>query len=170
MSHLIYRIVNSASLTRSVAIAALLGATLYASPLTAAPADGAATTPTQMTNRHHAAMARKETIEQRISHLHKALKITPDEEANWNSVAQAMRENAAATQKLIDERTAQDPHSMTAVDDLRAYEKFAQAHVDSLKNLTSSFETLYNSMPDPQKKVADHVFQTFGPRGARSHH
>jgi hypothetical protein len=30
--------------------------------------------------------------------------------------------------------------------------------VDGLKNLISSFETLYNSMPDAQKKIADQVF------------
>ena len=48
---------------------------------------------------------------------------------------------------------------MTAVDDLKSYGQFAQAHVDGLKGLTASFETLYNSMPDAQKKVADQVFQ-----------
>jgi len=57
---------------------------------------------------------------------------------------------------------------MTAVDDLKMYQKFAQAHVDGLQNLISSFETLYNSMPDAQKKIADQVFRTSGRRGAPS--
>jgi hypothetical protein len=48
------------------------------------------------------------------------------------------------------------------MDDLNTYEKFAQAHVDGLKNLTSSFETLYTAMPDPRKKNADEVFKTSG--------
>jgi hypothetical protein len=72
-------------------------------------------------------------------------------------------------QKLAADNTVQAPQSMTAVDDLKTYQKFAQAHVDGLKNLTSSFETLYNSMPDPQKKVADQVFQSSRHQGASSH-
>jgi protein CpxP len=61
------------------------------------------------------------------------------------------------------------PQNMTAVDDLKMYQKFAQAHVDGLKNLISSFETLYNSMPDAQKKIADQVFKrTSGRSGAPS--
>jgi hypothetical protein len=31
-----------------------------------------------------------------------------------------------------------------------------------LKNLTAAFSTLYNAMPDDQKKVADEVFRTSG--------
>jgi hypothetical protein len=42
-----------------------------------------------------------ETVEQRITNLHADLKITPDEENQWNGVAQAMRENASAMDKLV---------------------------------------------------------------------
>jgi len=159
--------------TRSAAIAALLGATFLASPLTAARADSAAARSqlTQATFHSTAAETsntRAGTVEQRITSLHTALKITPAEEADWNKVAQAMRENATAMQKLVAERTAQAPQSMTAVQDMQAYEKFAQAHVDGLKNLISSFDTLYDSMPDPQKKVADQVFQSSGHKGPAS--
>jgi protein CpxP len=174
MSPLPRRISISPFATRSVAIAALLGATFLAGPLTAARADSVAA-PIQLaqTGLHQAAAeatgTQAETVEQRITNLHTALKITPAEEADWNNVAQAMRENAAAMQKLAAEKTTQAPQSMTAVQDLQAYEKFAQAHVDGLKNLISSFDTLYNSMPDPQKKVADQVFQSFGHEGAASH-
>jgi protein CpxP len=58
------------------------------------------------------------------------------------------------------------PQGMTAVADLQMYQKFAQAHVDGLKNLISSFQALYDTMPDAQKKVADKVFQST--RGAAS--
>ena len=171
-------IAMSAPFTRSAAIAALLGATMLVSPLTAARADGTtiqlaqtaapAAAPADPAAKG-ATEAKAETVEQRITNLHTALKITPDEETNWNGVAQAMRENAAAMQKLSAERTTQAPQSMTAVQDLTGYAKFAQAHVDGLKNLISSFNTLYNSMPDPQKKVADQVFESFGQRAAASH-
>ena len=49
---------------------------------------------------------------------------------------------------------------MTAVGDLKMYQKFAQAHVDGLKNLISSFDKLYAGMPDAQKKIADEVFSS----------
>jgi protein CpxP len=110
-----------------------------------------------------------ETLEQRITNLHASLKITADEEANWNGVAQAMRENAAAMEKLAAEKAAKDPASLTAVDDLKNYEAFAQAHVAGLKNLITAFETLYKVMPAAQKKNADEVFQSFGHQDAASH-
>ena len=70
----------------------------------------------------------------------------------------------------LQRRTANDAEAMTAVDDLKTYGKFAQAHVDGLKSLTASFETLYNSMPDAQKKVADEVFQNrHRPEGGAAH-
>ena len=52
------------------------------------------------------------------------------------------------------------PQNMTAVDDLKTYQKFAQAHVDGLKNLLSHFEAFYAAMPDAQKKIADEVFRS----------
>jgi hypothetical protein len=163
-------------LSHRIAISALLGATFLTTPLSVAFADDSTATaaPSQMMSHHHHdgagdAKMKGETVEQRISNLHKELKITADEETNWSGVAQAMRDNAAATQTLIAEKMAQNPKGMTAVDDLKSYEKFAQAHVDGLKNLISSFQTLYDSMPDLQKKLADHVFQNFAHKGPRSH-
>ncbi len=79
-----------------------------------------------------------------------------------------MRQNAAAMDKLVATNRTTAPQGKTAVDDLNTYEKFAQAHVDGLKNLISSFKTLYTAMPDAQKKNADEVFNAFGtarPRG-----
>ena len=154
-----------APFVRSVAIAALLGATMLATPLTAtrALAQGAAT-PVATT----ATETKGETVEQRITTLHASLKITPAEETQWNGVAQAMRENASAMEKLVAANRTTPPQSMTAVQDLQRYQQFAQAHVDGLKNLTSAFSTLYNAMDDAQKKTADEVFQTSG-HGPASH-
>jgi protein CpxP len=153
-----------APFARSVAIAALLGATMLATPLTAAWAQGpkaqAAAEGTE---------TKGETVEQRITTLHASLKITPAEETQWNGVAQAMRENATAMDKLVATNRTTPPQNMTAVQDLERYQQFAQAHVDGLKNLTSAFSTLYDAMPDGQKKNADQVFQTFGRGTAPAH-
>ena len=154
-------------LARSVAIAALMGATMLATPLSAARADTAGNAVIQLAQTASpksatgaaATETKGETVEQRITELHAALKITPDQEAKWKDVAQDMRENAAAMDKLIAETRTTPPQNMSAVADLKMYQKFAQTHVDALKNLLSHFEGLYAAMPDAQKKIADEVFR-----------
>jgi protein CpxP len=168
MSSFTHSIAVSALSARSVAIAALMGATMLATPLTAARADTVTNGAFQLAQaaapKTLAATAatetKGETVEQRITDLHAALKITAGQEAKWNSVAQAMRENAVNMDKLIASDRSTPPQSMTAVEDLKTYQKFAQAHVDGLKNLISSFGTLYDAMSDAQKKNADTVFTT----------
>ena len=136
---------------------ALFSALLAAAPIAAASAQDSA-----MERHESRAESAAETIDQRIASLHDSLKITQAEETDWQAVAQTMRDNVAAMQKLASEK-AQSSASMTAVDDLQTYSAFAQAHVDHLKKLTAAFTTLYNSMPAQQKKLADQVF-------ARAHH
>jgi protein CpxP len=156
----------SAPFLRSVAIAALMGATMLASPLSTARADTVTNGAFQLAQAAQsqagagATESKGETVEQRITNLHAALKITPAQDAQWNGVAQDMRENAAAMDKLIAETKKTPPQNMTAVDDLKMYQKFAQAHVDGLKNMLSHFEALYAAMPDAQKKIADEVFRS----------
>ena len=182
-----------APFARSVAVAALLGATMLASPLSAArAADGvtqvaqaamppaamppaAAPAPTsgmtqgsadqgsasQQEKAQAAAGAthgKSETVDQRISDLHTALKITSAEEPKWNAVAQAMRENAESIDKIATEAQAKPARNTSAVEDLRLYQRFAEAHVTSLKNLSASFTALYKAMPEAQQKNADQVF------------
>jgi protein CpxP len=158
MSSFTFPISCRAPFVRSVAIAALMGATMLATPISAARAEQAAVPHTQAAAA--ATETKGESVEQRITSLHAALKITAAQEAQWNAVAQAMRENAANMDKLVAANRTTPPQSMSAVDDLKSYEKFAQAHVDGLKNLIASFEKLYTAMPDAQKKVADGVFNT----------
>jgi hypothetical protein len=162
MPYLIHPIAVRAPFVRSVAIAALLGTTMLAMPMTAAWAQ--AVTP-QKQAAAEPSQTKGDTVEQRITALHTAMKITPEQETKWNGVAQAMRENAGRMDKLVATTRTKPSQSMSAVDDLKTYEKFAQAHVDGLKNLIASFTTLYDTMPDAQKKVADKVFDT-SERGA----
>jgi len=147
-------------LAASVAIAALLGATMLATPLTATRALAQVITPNPATA--SAIETNGETVQQRITALHASLKITPAEETQWNGVAQAMHENAAAVGKLIATNGTTSPQNLSAIQELQIYQQLAQAHVDGLENLTTAFSTLYNVMPDDQRKVADRVFQTSG--------
>jgi protein CpxP len=163
----------SSPLLRTVAIAALMGSTMLMGSLTGARAESATSTPVQIaqgksSTAKAATDMKPETVEARITKLHADLKITPAEEPKWNDVAQAMRDNAAAMEKLVAEKRTQAPQTLTAVDDLKNYEEFAQAHLSGLKNLTSSFKSLYDAMPDAQKKNADVVFQSFGRNPAQA--
>ena len=111
MSYSTAPITMSAPLACSVAIAALMAAMMLTSPLTAAHADNATNAAIQLAQaaapQNSAAAGatetKRETVEQRITTLHAALKITPDQESLWNPVAQTMRENAAAVDKIVAE-------------------------------------------------------------------
>ena len=169
MSALTDKITASYLMARGATASALLGAAMLALPLNPAfAASSAAPGPGSSYQQDvDAAHMHSDTVETRIASLHKALKITHDEEPAWLAVAQSMRDNAAAMQRLVADNTAVAPQSKTALDELQAYQTFAQAHVDGLKNLTASFETLYDAMPDAQKKIADEVFRDFG---RKAHH
>ena len=145
---------------RSLAVASLMGAALLAGSLGPVAAQGASNKPPAAAA---ATSNKQETVEQRITSLKAALKITAAQETNWNAVATAMRENAASMDKLVKEKQGKMA-SLNAIDDLKTYQEFSQLRLDGLKNLISSFTTLYDSMPADQKKNADHVFDSYGPQ------
>jgi protein CpxP len=155
---------NASFLPRSLIVGSLIGAALVTGSLAPAVAQTGTPKPPAAAA---ATSSKPETVEQRITSLKAALKITPDQETKWKAVADAMRQNAGMMDKLVQDKRAKMA-SMNAVDDLKTYQDFTQAHLDGLKNLNSAFESLYNAMPDPQKKNADQVFQSFGPSSAPS--
>lgn len=146
---------------RLVTVASLVGAALLVNPLAAQTAkmpDGGTKPPAAAA----ATSNKSETVEERISTLKAALKITPDQETKWGAVADTMRQNAGMMDKLISEKRAK-MSKMSAVDDLKVYQELAEAHLDGLKRMTSAFKSLYDSMPAEQKANADTVFENFGP-------
>ena len=155
-------------LFRSAAVTALLSAALLSTPVTGANAADAMTDPPDTAKiaapapMTHKAMMKGESVEQRITSLHKSLKITAAQETDWAAVAQAMRDNVKAMQTLVTAHNAESTKKISAVESLNNYQAFAQAHVDGLKNLIPAFGTLYASMSDEQKATADQVFQKFG--------
>jgi len=147
---------------RSIAAAGLIGTALLASPLWAAfsASQGA---PTLLAQADTAAKPDKkarqsptERVEARIKSLHDRLNITAAQETQWAAVADAMRDNAKTMEAAIQQREA--AKSMTAVDDLKAYQAIADAHAQGLQKLIPAFDALYASMSDDQKKNADTVF------------
>lgn len=105
-----------------------------------------------------AGAGRNNGLETRISDLHSQLQITPEQESKWQAVAKVMHANAEASRKAVEEKR-KDEANLTAVADLNAYAEIADAHAKHARHLAKVFATLYDSMSDDQKKIADEVFR-----------
>jgi periplasmic protein CpxP/Spy len=108
-----------------------------------------------------------ERVEARIKDLHDRLKITKDEEDQFNQVAQTMRENARNEDDLIRSRT-ENAAKMSAVDNLKSYSDITEAHAEDVKKFLPVFQALYDKLSDDQKKTADTLFRGRGERRSRS--
>jgi hypothetical protein len=69
-----------------------------------------------------------------------------------------MRGNARAMQDSLDQR-AQQIGSMTAADSMTSYAQLAVQRSQDLVKLATSFQTLYGTFSDQQKKDADALFR-----------
>jgi hypothetical protein len=70
-------------------------------------------------------------IAARIKYLHDRLRITPDQEPLWDTVAQVIRNNAQDTTPLLRERLRAKT-SGSALDVLHSYEALGEAQLDGL--------------------------------------
>ena len=117
-------------------------------PDTAAPAP-AATTPAH--EHHHSA---EQFVAGRIAFLKAELKITPQQEAQWNKVAEAMRVNA----KAIDATRAQKAEGpQTAVQALEARNRFAETMAKNTERMLAACRPLYQNLSPDQQKMADEI-------------
>ena len=109
-----------------------------------------------------------ERTEAHIKHLHEKLQITAEQEDKWNKVAKVMRDNADKLTVLAKARL-ENAKTMTAVDDLKSYAEITEAHEEGIGKLLPAFTSLYDSMSDDQKKVADEEFRNHH-HGKHHHH
>lgn len=137
------------------AILALIGAIAGATPVLAQEAASAAKPKNHYTMTHD---DKGNDIEYRIKKLHDALGITSEQEDDFGNVASAMRESRDDMSKMMQERREQRA-SASAIDSLKAYEKMAQAHADSMEKFVDAFEPFYDKLPDAQKQKADAFFR-----------
>ena len=147
--------INSAHLLAAIALA-LSSTIAFTGAAIAAESDAAPA---------KAAVSAKPTVdheeEQHINQLHAQLKITPEQEALWNNVAEIMRRNDKKIDALVKERHDR-ASTMTAVEDLRSYGEVTETHAADIKTFIPAFERLYDSMSAAQKATADNVFRTGG--------
>ncbi len=105
-----------------------------------------------------AASATSAAVEQRIQALQTQLGITPEQMPLWTAFAQAMRENAASTEQLFQQR-ATAAATMTAVDNMHSYATLARTYADDTAKLSTAFDSLYASLSPTQKAAADTLFR-----------
>ena len=99
-----------------------------------------------------------QAADQRIQTLQTALQITPAQVPQWTSFAQAMRDNANATDALFRNRAA-SAGTMNAADNMKSYASVARAYADNTQKLSDAFQTLYGSLSEQQKQTADTMFR-----------
>src|SRR5439155_8071633 len=108
--------------------------------------------------RHHAVerMMPGQLVEGRIAFLKAQLKIAPAQEAEWQRVKAAMRENA----KMLDQTITtarQNRSNMGAVQRLELREQFAKVRVDNDTRLLAAFKPLYASLSPEQQQMANQL-------------
>jgi protein CpxP len=115
----------------------------------------AAETPAQILVAQAQPAASPQNVEGNIATLHQRLQITPAQEAQFNAVANVMRENARAEAGA----PQQPPAGATAIDDLRAYIRYSEVELAGLKKMLPALEALYATLSPTQKRAADATFR-----------
>jgi hypothetical protein len=101
-----------------------------------------------------------EHVEARLAYLKAELKLTDQQQAAWNTFADAYR---AATQKTANVCAAMDAagpdHSMhqDVLGHLAMMEHHMSDHLDSVRELKGALEPLFAVLNEEQKKAADHA-------------
>jgi len=114
--------------------------------------------------RHHA-MGRMpgQFVDGRMAFFKAELKITPAQEAQWQQVEAAMRENAKTLDQTI--TTAQQNRTGTnAIQRLELRDQFAKVRSDNDDRFLAAFKPLYASLSPEQQRMADQLI------GAANHH
>lgn len=97
-------------------------------------------------------------VEHRIEQLHTQLRITPQEQSQWDAFAQTMRQNADTMRTAINQRASQ-MDGMDAVQNMQSYAQLAQVHAQDMQQMASAFQALYQDMTPEQRQNADQLFR-----------
>ena len=93
-------------------------------------------------------------VDRKIADLKKQLKITPQQEPQFDAFAQVMRSNAQELDQAMRQAPSGPPN---AVEELKRFAQFTETQANGLKRLVPALQSLYDSLSDPQKKTADQV-------------
>lgn len=108
-------------------------------------------------------------IDQQITDLHARLLISPAQQPQWDRFSDVMRENARDTDQTF-QRRVQAMSTMTAPENMQSYAQVTSEYAQHMQNLVPSFQALYETMSDSQKRIADQVFRDDANHGDRARH
>ena len=148
----------TANFLRSVSVAALLVPSVGFAQTAPATPPSAAAAAAQSSSAPVPSAATQAAVDQRIRTLQSQLGITEAQMPLWTAFAQAMRDNAAATDALFTQR-AGAVATMNAPDNMHSYAQIARAYADNTERLATAFDSLYASLSDTQKQAADTLFR-----------
>jgi protein CpxP len=162
------------SAARSLAALALVGSVVLSGPLAMAvghltvPASAVQPAPapellaeasTSPATTEPAPLTEKsDPVEVRIKDLHGRLHITAAQQTQWDNLVLVMRNNAKAMYDLQKQRGAK-AKDMNAIDAVKSYQAVIEAHETGMSKFVPAFQSLYDSMSDSQKHIADAMFR-----------
>jgi len=149
--------------------AALIWVPLAVTPANAGSSDGASLQLAQASRQGGAKSAAPapsggSEVDKQIADLKKQLKITPQQEPQFNAFAEIMRSNEQDLDKLMQQGGAN--RQPNAVEELKQAQQLAETQAAGMKRLVPALQALYDALSDQQKKVADQVMGGGGPGGA----
>ncbi len=97
-------------------------------------------------------------LEGRIAFMKAELKITDAQNAQWDKVAQAMRQNAQSMKLTMDDMRAHRGQPENASDQIVQRARVSQARAVESQRFADAFKPLYDSLNADQKKQADDLF------------
>ena len=95
-----------------------------------------------------------EQAEKRVATLRSQLKITPAQTKAFDDFAQVMRDNADKMDAL-DKEQSPKLRTMSAVDQMKAYEAMTQEQADGMQRMVPAYSRLYDAFSPEQKRIAD---------------
>lgn len=96
-------------------------------------------------------------IEGQIAFLKAALEVTPQQEARWDKVAGAMRENNRETQQLYDKLPSNPAQPQTAIKRAELQLESAELSARETKRFLDAFRPFYASLSPDQQATANQL-------------
>ena len=115
-----------------------------------------------------------ERVEARLAYARTALKITPEQEAQWNAFAEVTRRHAKAADERIkafrEQRTQQGPRERpSAVERLERRQQMLATQAQRLSEVIAAAKPLYAALSPEQKAIADELLTPRRGQGRRGH-
>jgi periplasmic protein CpxP/Spy len=145
-----------------------------AAPLAAAQATAPDATQQRQAQGKRDARLPSERVEARLAEAKTKLKITAQQEAQWNAFADVTRKHAKAADERVkamrDGKSQAQSKRLTAVERLERRQQMAATHAQRLSEIVAAAKPLYAALSAEQKAIADDMLTPRRGQGGRGHH